>query len=246
MLSSAARTHKGNVRQLNEDAILTHSNGQLFAVADGMGGHTAGDLASQTVISELASLQFEQHHSDETLECIETCLVEVNDKINSGLIPDNDIHTNLQKKDKLIIGSTVVIAYIENDLCSCFWVGDSRLYIYRQKRLYQITNDHSLVQEMVDEGQLTQAEASHHPKANIITRAMGGNDELEVDINQFELQTGDKLLLCSDGLYNELDSDIIIESLEGENAEAIANNLLGQVLIRNAADNVSLIVIENH
>ncbi|MDX2507297.1 MAG: protein phosphatase 2C domain-containing protein [Gammaproteobacteria bacterium] len=251
MLSSAARTHRGNIRKINEDAILNHPDYQLYAIADGMGGHSVGDLASQAVISELTGLKLDTYQAQEAVNCIETSLNDVNKKINSGLNTDNSFghisgssSSGKVRESNRIIGSTVVVVYIKNNLCSCFWVGDSRLYIYRNKKLYQITRDHSLVQEMVDDGQLTHEEALNHPKANIITRALGVCQELEIDLNQFEIQAGDKLLLCSDGLYKELNSKNIIAALEAHNVEAIANNLLGEVLIGDATDNVSFIVID--
>ncbi len=234
MISSAQRTHRGYKRKHNEDSILTHENGSLFVVADGMGGHAAGDLASQSITAELSRLKLatEQHKA---IDQIEAALLSVNQKIHSGVLFDNDT---------AVAGSTVVVAYIANDLCSCLWVGDSRLYIFRNNRLYQITRDHSLVQEMLDKGQLSVEEAKQHPKSNVITRAVGVDENLQIDINQFELQAGDKLLLCSDGLYNEITTEVIINSLKEDQADHIANKLLGEVLLRDAADNISIIVIE--
>lgn len=234
MISSAQRTHRGYKRKHNEDSILTHEDGQLFVVADGMGGHAAGDLASQSITAELSRLTLATEQQS-AIEQIEAALISVNNKIHSGILFDND---------KALAGSTVVVAYIEEDWCSCLWVGDSRLYIFRNNRLYQITRDHSLVQEMLDQGQLTQDEARTHPKANVITRAVGVDKNIQIDINQFAIQSGDKLLLCSDGLYNEITSEVIIASLKEDKADHIANKLLGEVLLRDASDNISIIVIE--
>jgi len=234
MICSSSRTHRGNIRIINEDSVLCHPEYQLYAIADGMGGHSAGDLASQLIITELLKIYLEENDQVNTLKQIESTLITINEKINSGLI-NNDENT--------VVGSTVVIAYIFEDVCSFFWVGDSRLYIYRSKRLYQLTKDHSLIQEMIDSGKLSYIEAKRHPRSNVITRALGVCSELKVDSNQFRIQSGDKLLLCSDGLYKEIDPNIIINSLQKEHTEMIANNLLGEVLIRNAADNVSFIVL---
>ncbi len=237
MISSAQRTHKGYVRKLNEDSILTHPEFNLFAVADGMGGHSAGDQASQSIVNELMQLKLEGNNLKRSIDKIEATLIEVNEKINSGSLLDNN---------NTISGSTVVIAYIFDDICCCLWVGDSRLYIFRNNKLYQITKDHSLVQEMVDSGQLSLVQAQSHPKSNVITRAIGIDKELKVDINQFKIRSGDKLLLCSDGLYSEIASDAIISSLKEDKTDHIANKLLGEALLSDASDNISIIVIKKH
>ena len=236
MISSASRSHRGNIRTINEDSILSHPFYNLYAIADGMGGHYAGDIASQSIVSELFELQLDEHNPQKAIKQIESTLININQKINSGLIIDNK---------KTVVGSTIVIAYIFDNVCHCFWVGDSRLYIYRNNRLYQITKDHSLVQEMIDNGQLSYKDANSHPESNVITRALGVCADIQIDSNQFEIFSGDKLLLCSDGLYNEINTSVMIASLQDDHTEMIANNLLGEVLIRNAADNVSFIVINN-
>ncbi len=237
MISSAQRTHRGYVRKHNEDSILSHLEFNLFAVADGMGGHAAGDLVSQSIVSELSQLKLGSNNLQCSIDKIKATLVSVNKKIISGELFDDE---------ELIAGSTIVIAYIADNICSCLWVGDSRLYIFRANKLYQITKDHSLVQEMLDSGQLSVEQAQSHPKSNVITRAVGVDKELKIDINQFEIQTGDKLLLCSDGLYNEVSSEVIISALRQDKTDHIANKLLGEALLSEASDNISIIVIEKH
>ncbi|MCW8932450.1 MAG: protein phosphatase 2C domain-containing protein [Gammaproteobacteria bacterium] len=243
MINSAQRTHTGYVRKHNEDSILTHPNYSLFVVADGMGGHSAGDLASQSIVNEILKLDLPEDDIKLSLEQIEDTLLDVNDKIHSGIFFDKKVETDGNDKS-VVAGSTVVIAYIVDNICSCLWVGDSRLYIFRENKLYQITKDHSLVQEMIDRGQLTLEQAKSHPQTNVITRAIGVAQDVNIDINQFEIQNGDKLLLCSDGLYNEISSDIIIASLKEKKIDKVANKLLGEVLVREASDNISIIVIE--
>lgn len=240
MICSAQRTHRGYKRKYNEDTILTHPDCSLFVVADGMGGHSAGDLASQFITNELLQLKLPVDNLQKSIEQIETTLADVNHKIHAGHLFNNKKINNKQ----IVAGSTVVIAYIVGNLCCCLWVGDSRLYIFRNNKLYQMTKDHSLVQDMIDNGQLNPEQAKLHPGANVITRAIGADKYLKVDINHFEIQSGDKLLLCSDGLYNEISSDIIIASLQRKNTDHIANKLLGEVLLGDASDNISIIVIE--
>ena len=247
MFSSAQRTHRGYKRKYNEDTILTHPDCSLFVVADGMGGHSAGDLASQFITNELQKLQLSDDDLQISIEQIEATLADANEKIYSGHLFNNSDFNNKDSNNKeTVAGSTVVIVYIVDDMCCCLWVGDSRLYIFRNNKLYQITKDHSLVQDMIDSGQLTYEQAKSHPKANVITRAIGADKNLKIDINQFEIHSGDKLLLCSDGLYNEISSDVIISSLQKKNTDHIANKLLGEVLLGDASDNISMIVIEKH
>ena len=245
MINSVQRTHTGYVRKHNEDSILTHPDCSLFVVADGMGGHAAGDLASQSIINKLLKLKLTGDNLQDSTDKIEATLIDVNDNIHSGIFFDTKIKHKEDKEQNIVAGSTVVIACIVDDVCSCLWVGDSRLYIYRNKKLYQITRDHSLVQEMIDNGQLTAEQAKSHPQTNVITRAIGVKENVQIDINQFEIQVGDKLLLCSDGLYNELTSDTIIAGLKEKKLDKAANKLLGEVLLGEAADNISMIVIEN-
>ncbi len=236
-LENAYRTHTGNIRALNEDALMVHREYPLFVIADGMGGHSAGDRASQYIVDQLAALEFSQTGLQSRITEIEQAIREINRAINNSQWVDDP---------SAIVGSTIVAAYIEDNICTCFWIGDSRLYIYRDQRLYQITRDHSMVQDMVDKGLLCQDEAADHPNHNVLTRAVGVDAQITIDINQFEIKSGDKLLLCSDGLYNELDNQNIIDSLNKEHTENIAEDLLQGVLSRNAADNVSLIVINKH
>ncbi len=233
-LDNALRTHKGNRRTLNEDALLSHSLYPLFVIADGMGGHSAGDKASQYIVEQLSQIHFNEADLQARIHYIEASIHAINqDIINAQWVDD----------PAAIVGSTIVAAYIENNICTCFWVGDSRLYIYRDQRLYQMTRDHSMVQDLLDKGLITAQEARTHPNHNVLTRALGTDQEVVIDSNQFNLQAGDKLLLCSDGLYNELDSQNIIDCLEQQTSKQIAECLLQGVLAGTAADNVSVIVI---
>ncbi len=244
MLYSAQRTHTGYVRKFNEDSILTHPEYSLFVIADGMGGHSAGDLASKSITDALLNLELIEESLQNSINKIKKTLKSINEKIHSGVFFEKQIDFNEGDNQPVVAGSTVVIAYIVDNLCSCLWVGDSRLYIYRNNKLYQITKDHSIVQEMIDRGELTNEGAKSHPQSNVITRAIGVSEDLKIDLNQFEIQFGDRLLLCSDGLYNEITDDVIISSLNEKKIDKVANKLLGEVLLGNAADNISMIVID--
>lgn len=237
---TAAQTHQGNVRRINEDAYLIgidgasgHSN-HIWAIADGMGGHFAGDLASRMIIDELASLPMNES-LDDAIKTVQQTLLEVNRR----LIEDVTI-----KPGSSVIGSTVVTAVLSGYECASIWAGDSRLYVFRDDALYQISHDHSVVQELVDQGLITAEEALVHPQANVITRAIGSDINLALDIRVFDVMPGDRLLLCSDGLYGEVPVDVIKSGLRQRNIEQCVQKLIESTLAGRAKDNVTVNVID--
>ncbi|NND60897.1 MAG: serine/threonine-protein phosphatase, partial [Gammaproteobacteria bacterium] len=192
--SSAAATHPGKVRVVNEDAILAVPERGLWVVADGMGGHQAGDVASQLIVESLAQVG-ELDNPAHFLDEVERRLIEVNEKL---------IDTAADRGAMVTIGSTVVVLLALEQHCVLAWAGDSRAYRLRHDQLEQLTADHSQVQRMIDKGQLEPEQAENHPYANVITRAVGGTDDLRLDIEVRALQAGDRYLLCSDGLYRDV------------------------------------------
>lgn len=232
---SASVTHPGNVRKVNEDSILSRRS-NMWAVADGMGGYAAGDIASCMVIDALSSLDISGSIEDAS-SLIEAALQRVNLKLacemTVGIGSD-------------MMGSTIVVAATNGLQCACLWAGDSRLYVLRQEELYQISKDHSVVQDMIDDGILSLEQAHNHPQSHVITRAVGVRDELVLSKVIFDLQIGDVLLLCSDGLYNEV-SAADIRNLLGDNSldcELKAQALLGAALNTEAKDNISICVVQ--
>lgn len=230
----AADTHPGNVRTINEDAFYSGGANHIWAIADGMGGHYAGDVASRLIVESLAKLSLVDS-LDDGIEQIETALKEVNRQLQEDITIKPGNH---------IIGSTVVVAFLCGNECACLWSGDSRMYVYRGDKIYQVSHDHSVVQEMVDNGVLTQEEAVNHPQSNVITRAVGTEADLKLDVNVFDLEPGDRLLLCSDGLYGELPAQDIKEALEHESPEVCVSALIEQTLSGRAKDNVTVSVID--
>jgi protein phosphatase len=220
---SAARSHSGCVRAFNEDAVLERPDLGLWAVADGMGGHNAGDVASKVVVEELAT---EGTNVGE-------CLRRANDRLLQ--------HAARSKCGP--VGSTVVGLRIDPPHYTCFWVGDSRAYLLRDGHLTRLTRDHSAVQELVDAGRITAAEARRHPQAHIITRAVGAEQTLTIDSHCGSIGHGDTFLLCSDGLSNTMRDDEIAEVASTVDLERAADDLLALALHRQASDNVSVILI---
>ena len=233
MWTSSAISHTGNVRPLNEDAYLEKGDIGLWAVADGMGGHNAGDLASTTVIAALAQVNQPDHLSSFVNE-VEDQLLKTNTQLREIANQYNDNRT---------IGSTIVTLLAYHQHCIIMWAGDSRAYLCRDGVLSRISRDHSQVEELVRQGIILPEDAETHPSANVITRAVGGSDNLYVDIDAEGVQAGDTFLLCSDGLYRHISDKELNTFLVKENLDDICQQLLSLTLERGAKDNVTIIVI---
>ena len=232
-LSSAA-THCGAVRNMNEDAFLNRDNDGLWVVADGMGGHDAGEVASEMITASLARVNVEQPLAD-VVDSLEDSLLEVHQKIRAYS------RTHCEGRT---MGSTVVTFLLRESVGVCLWAGDSRLYRYRNHRLQQISDDHSQVNEMLARGMITEEEARNHPASNVITRAVGASETLYVDITLVEVQPGDVYLLCSDGLYGAINESLIVRYLRGGDMQASTQGLIEEALRAGARDNVTVITVQ--
>lgn len=231
---SAALTDKGCRRKHNEDAVVARPDTALWCVADGMGGHEAGDLASEMIVEALAELRPPDNLPD-YIDQVNDSLEMLNRRLRDHSATEFGGRT---------MGSTVVVMLCRDDLGACLWAGDSRLYRWRRGELEQLSSDHSEVQKLVDSGVLSQDEADNHPNANVITRAVGGAPDLHMDVALLDALPGDRFLLCSDGLYNEVSFEEMAEALSKGDVEGAARTLMDQALDRNARDNVSVIVVE--
>lgn len=228
---SAAQSHRGNRRKNNEDSVLARPDVALWAVADGMGGHLAGDVASQAITDALGRLALAGELSDD-VDRVEDTLLTVNDELR--------LHSRTQCQGGTV-GSTVVTLLARGEVGVVLWAGDSRLYRLRGNRLEQVTRDHNPVSDLLDSGTVSEADALA-ADTNIITRAVGGQANLNLDIAVFDVTSGDTLLLCSDGLYREIDAPALKEILAGAAVEDVARRLLDRALAGAARDNVSLVV----
>lgn len=230
--SSASRTHVGMVRKLNEDSCLELADQGIWAVADGMGGHAAGDLASRSVVEAL-SLLAESSSLGSLVEGVNRQM----QAVNASLAKE------ARRRRVQVIGSTAVILLAYGDHAVVVWAGDSRAYRYRQGELTQLTRDHSQVEELVAQGRITREQAEHYPGSNVITRAVGVMDHLELDSEMSQVQEGDIFLLCSDGLYNEIRDNEIREALAVGDCKYSCDLLLERALSRGARDNVTVVVV---
>jgi serine/threonine protein phosphatase PrpC len=231
-LQSAVRSHVGHVRALNEDACLVRPDLGIWAVADGMGGHERGDYASSLIIGELGRVR-RPTSARELLQAVDETLARCN-------------QTLLERAENgELSGSTIVALLIFEQNFAAIWAGDSRLYRHRNGRLEQLTRDHSYVQELVERGELMPEEARRHPLVNRITRAIGADRELHLDVIDGRLEPGDLFLLCSDGLTGMVDDAAIAAVLAEADPEVAAEGLIEAALAAGGSDNVSAIVVRN-
>ena len=233
-LASQAATHPGAVRTRNEDALVDRPDIGLWAVADGAGGHGSGDVASNAIAQSLLDLPVGLSAA-EMLAQVRLRLMGVHGALQEQAAAQGGGHG-----EGRIIASTVVVLLARGGHYACLWAGDSRIYLWRGGALSRVTRDHSLVQEMVDRGEIDEAAAESHPQANIITRAIGAMGALELDKLSSRVQAGDLFLLCSDGLFKELaEAEIAAMLTAGAGPEA----LLDAALARGARDNVTAVVV---
>jgi serine/threonine protein phosphatase PrpC len=228
----ASRTHVGLKRKINEDSVFADPERGLWVVADGMGGHEAGEIASAMVVDALRALP-----TTGDLDELAAGAVEAVQRVNRELIA-----LARSSERQQTIGTTVVGLAVAEGAFRCFWMGDSRAYLLRDGEIRRVSHDHSLVQNLVDAGMLRPEEAESHANANLITRAVGVAEQAEVDIAAGEAMAGDRFVLASDGLTRVVpDDEIAAELRRGSTAEA-ADRLIDMVLARGAPDNVTLII----
>jgi serine/threonine protein phosphatase Stp1 len=228
----ASRTHVGLKRKINEDSILVETERGLWVVADGMGGHEAGEVASAMVVDALRALP-RTGDIDQLAASADEALSATNREL-IRLAQSNGLGKS--------IGTTVVGLAISDGQFRCFWSGDSRGYRLRDGMISRVTRDHSLVQQLVDSGILKEEEAELHENSSVITRAVGVAEQFSVDVVGGETQAGDLFLLASDGLTRVVNDREIAIELERSTPEQAADNLLQMVLERGAPDNVSIII----
>jgi protein phosphatase len=230
---SCCRTNTGRRRSINEDAFLNLDDIGLWVVADGMGGHARGDMASRFIVEAFNGLVKSQS-MDEFACSVKDRLRQANQRMRdqySGTGPEQ------------MMGSTVVAFLVYKREWRCIWAGDSRAYLMRNDRLVQITRDHNVAQDMVDRGELRQEEATFHPLANRLTRALGTQTEPSFDEYCSFLRDGDTVLLCSDGLNKEVSDKEVAMILENSDCEGASQELVELTLERGARDNVTVAVI---
>ena len=232
--NSYGKTDVGKARKLNEDSMLIRPDVGMWAVADGMGGHEAGDVASQMVVSTLNEIQLGSS-LEKYINDIEDALVNVNKKL---------IEIAHQGEKPTTCGSTVVVMLAYEKYCAFLWAGDSRLYRIRDNKIIQLTTDHSQVQLYVEQGLISKDEAESHPHANMITRAVGATEDFVLDVDMQEMKKGDRYLLCSDVLTKHIPDLDFEKMLAKGDVEKKCSELIDLTLARGAKDNVTAVLVD--
>lgn len=226
-----AKTDKGKVREQNEDSYGYQDD--LFVLADGMGGHRAGEIASAIAVQTILAMDFTKDSPDKILK---EAVYQANQAI---------LHAVEQDPTQYGMGTTVTVLYFCKNQAYYTHIGDSRIYRYSNGSLLQLTSDHSLVAELVKNGGITEAEARNHPQRNILTRALGTEAMLELEITQVPALTGDKFLLCSDGLCGFLEEALIFEEISvRDEPQVIVDRLVELANDAGGTDNITVILIE--
>lgn len=232
-MKSAGVSDPGLKRAVNEDSILIDDDRKLWAVADGMGGHKNGAYASALAVQCLSGQEYEADF-DRALERIADRIYLANEQI---------FNADGGQDTRGTMGTTIVSLLIRDQRFAIVWVGDSRAYIYRRGGLFRLSTDHTHVQDLVDQGVLSEIEAEHHPMAHVLSRALGVQESVQVDIVQDMLEPGDIFLLCSDGLTGPVSEDAIREILTSYESGAAADKLIEAAHANGAPDNVSVALV---
>lgn len=229
-------THTGRVRTRNEDSFTCVPEQNLWVVADGMGGHDAGDFASQ-MITEQAHKFIQQQSLEDSILLLEENLLHSNKLIREKAS---------QMGSKATIGSTVTCLYTWKNLAFVLWAGDSRLYRFRDNTLQRLTEDHSFVEELVRMGKLNATEAEEHPASNVVLNAVGIESDLIIDMEFYETKNEDLFILCSDGLFKDLSDDKISEILKNTDVslDKLNQKLIDAALDVGGSDNCTVVLVK--
>ncbi len=234
-MRTAYRTNRGLVRKNNEDSILVREP-ELFAIADGMGGEKAGEVASLKAVHGLNDMDLSSLEEAQVLPYIRQSIEGINAQIWNLAVTQSALKG---------MGTTLTVLYLNQEKKGFVGhVGDSRIYLWQDESLKQVTSDHSYVAELVRQKQLTPEEAENSEKKHMILRAVGAAPVVEVDTFEFILAGAQKLLLCSDGLSNMVEQHKLEEIFREKDVEALADRLLEEALLAGGRDNISFIIID--
>ncbi|MCV0427064.1 MAG: protein phosphatase 2C domain-containing protein [Roseibium sp.] len=226
-------THVGRVRQENQDAYFIDEEKGIFAVMDGAGGLNDGALASGLVRNALNTIS-PPRNAEDLLEQFETRVIDAKEQIERAS----------QQAGDAPMGTTIAALLTFEANFACLWAGDSRVYRFRNGNLEQLTTDHTEAQELVDQNVLTPEEARHYARRHVITRAIGSGVDLELELVSGNLRSGDRFLLCSDGLTGHLEDAVIRTLLTNGSQNVSANGLLNGALEKGGSDNVTVVIVD--
>ena len=224
-------SHVGKVRRRNEDSYVVRPDAGLWAVSDGMGGHQDGDVASQIVIEELRSVAI-PHSATDLLEDCEDHIATANQRLKE-----------IGRARGVIVGATLALLLAFEDYYACVWAGDSRIYVVRDGKILQLSQDHTELEELLVKGVVTREEAKTWRAANALTRAIGATDDVELEITSGPLLPGDTFVICSDGLTRHVTDEEILQHVDNAMSQQACDRLVALTLERGGTDNVTLIVL---
>ena len=223
-------THAGRVRERNEDSCLVRTDVGLWAVADGMGGHEAGDLASRMVVQSLDAIGTPESAADLLAACEER------------LFSANQQILTLSEREGAIVGTTAAVLLVRDGYYACIWAGDSRVYLINRDGIKQVSHDHSELEELIAEGALSREDVKDWP-SNAITRAVGVADDPEFEVVTGPVEPEDVFVICSDGLTKHLQDDEILQLAATRRAQAACDEMLTLALDRGGLDNVTIVIV---
>ncbi|MDP0482184.1 protein-serine/threonine phosphatase PrpC [Bacillus subtilis] len=240
---TALKTDTGKIRQHNEDDAGIFKGKDEFVlavVADGMGGHLAGDVASKMAVKAMGEKWIEAETIPTAPSDCEKWLIEQILSVNSKIYDHAQAHEECQG-----MGTTIVCALFTGKTVSVAHIGDSRCYLLQDGDFVQVTEDHSLVNELVRTGEISREDAEHHPRKNVLTKALGTDQSVSIDTRSFDIEPGDKLLLCSDGLTNKVEGTELKDILQSDSAPQEKVNLLVDKANQNGGeDNITAVLLE--
>lgn len=251
LYQSFVTTHVGMKRKVNEDNFCTNRELGLFIVADGMGGHAAGEVASRIAVEEIERVLLQTRDDEDWTwpDSFDMNYSLVANKLKFAInLANEKIHgTTLDRVECRGMGTTIVAAMFLDDVCLIAHVGDSRAYLFRDDKLVALTSDHSWVNEQLKQGFLTLEHARNHPFRNVITQALGGGSEIQVDLMELPLSDRDLLLLCTDGLNSMLtDNEIMNVLRQGEpgSLDHLTTRLIEAANQKGGDDNITVAMVE--
>ena len=235
-------TDTGNVRLINQDSLFVsnfHDSFPLFIVADGMGGHNAGEVASKLAVKKVEEIFKEKYTTFSKIEDVEETIKNSVMEANNYICEQSRLDSNL-----FGMGTTLTLGFLFKNIFIIGHIGDSRAYIIHNSSIKQLTEDHSLVRKLVSEGRITETEAENHPQKNIITRAVGTDNDIEVDIIEIQVSTGDIIFICSDGLTNMVKKDKLFEIFTNtEDIQIACDECVRSAKANGGYDNITVIGI---
>ncbi len=237
-----AFTDTGRVRDMNQDAFLTgafHEGGAWAVVCDGMGGVTGGQIASEICVNEVSSHIKKGYRKGMSMKSVKNLLVSAITAANIKVFEKSE-----ENYEYAGMGTTVVAVVILNGFAAVAHVGDSRAYVITDE-IKQITHDHSVVQYLVDSGRITPEQARIHPERNVITRAVGVAAEVDIDVDIIPINQGEQILICSDGLYEYVTDDEMLDVVKNSSSEEPAKILLDMANNAGGKDNITVVIVED-